>query len=119
MPAELREAINDCMADSAAGKMTVIPTLFKSVSAKQAMQDAFQIVGGVPRLAHYADRDYGRFLQLWSKTLPLTVAGDPDAPVRFEVPWISGDRFASMAAREPVTVSEDIGIISLHPAQPE
>ena len=117
LPAELRAAINGCLASSISGEVVVKPTVFVSKNAKQAVMDAFELVGGVPRLAHYADKNYGRFVNgLFSKALPLTVAGDPDAPVRFEVPWLSKERFANMATREPVTVSgESARVIPMRP----
>ena len=56
LPAELRAAINGCLASSISGEVVVKPTVFVSKNAKQAVMDAFELVGGVPRLAHYAGR---------------------------------------------------------------
>jgi hypothetical protein len=36
----------------------------------QAMTEAFEIVGGVPRLALWADRNYGEFAKILGKQVP-------------------------------------------------
>jgi hypothetical protein len=37
---------------------------------KNGFMDAFELVGGVPRLAHWADQNYGEFIKLYSRMLP-------------------------------------------------
>ena len=39
----------------------------------QAMAEAFEIVGGVPRLALWADKNYGEFMKLIGKQIPVLV----------------------------------------------
>jgi hypothetical protein len=78
----------------------VIPPQFTAPNAKTAFKDAFEMVGGVPRLAHWADGNYGRFLALFSKTLPLTVEGNPDRPLQFDVPWLTPQRFSRLHENE-------------------
>ena len=57
-----------------AGSMNRIP---KKQAQKQrliqAMAEAFEIVGGVPRLALYADKNYGEFLKIIGKQIPVLV----------------------------------------------
>lgn len=36
----------------------------------EAFQEAFELVGGVPRLALYAHNNYGEFLKIYGKLLP-------------------------------------------------
>jgi len=106
-PERFREAIDDCLNRAVDGTLTVIPHSFKAPSAKVAFNDAFELVGGIPRLALWADKNYGSFLSLFSKTLPLTVAGDPDRPLKFEVPWLAQTRFSAMRPGGPLTVDAE------------
>lgn len=39
----------------------------------QAMAETFEIVGGVPRLALWADKNYGEFMKLVGKQIPVLV----------------------------------------------
>lgn len=38
----------------------------------QAFQDAFELIGGVPRLAHWADEHPSDFYKLYARLLPTT-----------------------------------------------
>ena len=38
-----------------------------------AINEAFELVGGVPRLALWADKNYGQFIKLAGRTLPTLV----------------------------------------------
>lgn len=42
----------------------------KKEKVGEAFQDAFELVGGVPRLALYADENYGDFLRHYAKMIP-------------------------------------------------
>jgi hypothetical protein len=47
----------------------------RDVSRKQvvqAFQDAFELIGGVPRLAHWADQHPSEFFKLYARLLPTT-----------------------------------------------
>ena len=47
-----------------------------------AFHDAFQLVGGIPRLVRWADDNYDDFIKLYGKLLPSTSAVLMDAEVR-------------------------------------
>jgi hypothetical protein len=54
-----------------------------------AVGEAFELVGGVPRLAIWADQNYGDFLKIVGKTLPSTlqnIAVHGDGPVQIICP---------------------------------
>lgn len=54
-----------------AQKMNRIPKKFaQRERIMQAMAEAFEIVGGVPRLALWADKNYGEFAKLMGKQVP-------------------------------------------------
>ena len=39
----------------------------------QALAEAFEVVGGVPRLALWADKNYGEFMKIIGKQIPVLV----------------------------------------------
>lgn len=47
-----------------------IPRTLDRNYIKNGFMDAFELVGGVPRLAHWADRNYGDFIKLYARMLP-------------------------------------------------
>lgn len=50
-----------------------------------AMGEAFELIGGVPRLALWADQNPGQFYQLFGKTLPQTNMVDIMAKMQMQI----------------------------------
>lgn len=48
---------------------------------KEHLVEAFYLLGGVKRLVEWASANDTEFYKLWAKTLPMTVASDPNNPV--------------------------------------
>lgn len=51
----------------------------KTTAVKEALQEAFEGMGGVKSLMAWAKTEPGEFYKLWVKILPLTVTGDADS----------------------------------------
>lgn len=49
-----------------------------TVAVKQALQLAFDGVGGVPALTEWARENPGKFFEIWSKMLPQEVKAELD-----------------------------------------
>ncbi len=49
-----------------------LPAALKDSKAAKAFQQAFEMIGGVPRLALWADQNPSKFYQLYSKMVPIT-----------------------------------------------
>jgi len=89
-----------------------LPRALRSQKAAEAFQSAFDIIGGVPRLALWADRNPDKFYPLLARMIPQTVA-----PVTAELPqgtlkdtfpqmpWLTARR---LAYQESAEVAEDI-----------
>lgn len=56
---------------------------------KEMILSALDNVGGVTYLQRQANKSPTAFLTLVGKVLPMTVAGDPDKPVKLVVEWAS------------------------------
>jgi hypothetical protein len=54
-------------------------------SVKEALTLAFEQRGGVPALIAWAKQNETEFYRLWSKLIPVQVAGDPDQPITHAV----------------------------------
>ena len=56
-----------------------------TIAVKQALQDAFDTIGGVARLAKYAEAEPGEFYKLWVKVLPLEIAGADGGAITVQI----------------------------------
>lgn len=51
-----------------------------TVAVKEALEAAFQGIGGVPRLQAWAEKEPGEFYKLWVKTLPQQIKNEHTGP---------------------------------------
>lgn len=70
---EYSDALSELMSDQA--KVTRVLNRVPKKAAQrerfmQALAEAFEIVGGVPRLALWADKNYGEFAKILGKQVP-------------------------------------------------
>lgn len=56
-------------------------------SAREAMELAFQGLGGVPQLTAWAKDNPTEFYKLWGRLIPTEMkhSGDPDQPIRHAI----------------------------------
>lgn len=62
--------------------------------AADAFQSAFDLIGGVPRLALWADKNPSAFYALYSKLIPSTVQAQVNATIKVEAPWMNPNRLS-------------------------
>lgn len=86
---------------------TRLPKALRNQKAAQAMQSAFEIIGGVPRLALWADANPDKFYPLFARMIPTTAA-----PVIADLPqthqqkrddwptWLTNRRLAYQESQE-------------------
>lgn len=91
-----------------------LPKALRGQKAAEAFQTAFDIIGGVPRLALWADRNPDKFYPLVARMIPQTVA-----PVLAELPqtgqkaafptmpWLTARR---LAYQESAETAADVSI---------
>jgi hypothetical protein len=73
-----------------------LPKPLRSQKAANAFQNAFELIGGVPRLALWADKNPSAFFALYSKLIPATVQAQVQANITIDAPWMRPDRLAYM-----------------------
>lgn len=74
------------------GKRT--PSELRSKRAAEAFQTAFDLIGGVPRLALWADKNPTAFFALYSKLIPSSVKTDITARITIDAPWMNPNRLS-------------------------
>lgn len=74
-----------------------LPKQLRTARAAEAMQQAFELIGGVPRLALWADKNPDKFYPLFARMIPQTVA--PVLPEATQtkhklddMPWLNHQR---------------------------
>jgi hypothetical protein len=72
-----------------------------TIAVKEALQQAFQGIGGVPALTEWARENQGEFYKLYSKLLPTEVRADVNVSVTLEA-------LISQSYREDIRISSDI-----------
>lgn len=71
-----------------------MPSELKGKKAADAFQQAFDLIGGIPRLALWADRNPSAFFTLYSKLIPSTVKTDVNARIVIDAPWMNPNRLS-------------------------
>lgn len=71
-----------------------LPPVLKNSRAAQAFQQAFEMIGGVPRLALWADQNPTKFYTLYSKLVPSTAEIHEKKDININISWASPDRLS-------------------------
>jgi len=66
-----------------------LPAYVKTRNVRQQFQHAFEMIGGIPRLAHWAHTNPDKFYQLYSKLIPAQVTGLDGGAIRVELSWLN------------------------------
>lgn len=71
-----------------------MPKELKGKKAADAFQSAFDLIGGISRLALWADKNPTAFFSLYSKLIPSSVKADFNHKIVIEAPWMNADRLS-------------------------
>jgi hypothetical protein len=85
-----------------------LPKPLRGQKAANAFQHAFELIGGVPRLALWADKNPSAFFALYSKLIPSTVQAQVNSTITINAPWMDPNRLKYMDAIDvtPPALSE-------------
>jgi len=88
MPAsheELQQSIDHAI------KHKSLPQYLRSKDARKAFQSAFELIGGIPRLALWADKNPTQFYQLYARFLEQPQGGaSAPPPIHLHLSWMNG-----------------------------
>lgn len=68
----------------------VVPNWARSRNVKDQFIHAFELIGGIPRLALWAHQNPTEFFKLYSKLLPASVNASMDGKIKIELSWLQG-----------------------------
>lgn len=71
-----------------------LPAALRTSKAAKAFEQAFELIGGVPRLALWADRNPSKFYAMFSKMIPATVQGNIQKDIRVMISWATPERLS-------------------------
>ncbi|MFI5224007.1 MAG: hypothetical protein ACHQX3_07185 [Nitrospirales bacterium] len=66
-----------------------LPAYTRTKNVRQQFQHAFELIGGIPRLAHWAHSNPDKFYQLYSKLIPTQVTGEGGGAIKIELSWLN------------------------------
>jgi hypothetical protein len=67
-----------------------LPSYTRTRNVREQFQHAFEMIGGIPRLAHWAHGNPDKFFALYSKLIPAQVTGADGGAIKVELSWING-----------------------------
>lgn len=71
-----------------------LPPILKDSRAARAFQQAFEMIGGVPRLALWADQNPTKFYALYSKLVPSSAEIVEKKDITVTIKWATPDRLS-------------------------
>ena len=75
-----------------------MPKPLRGQKAADAFQSAFDLIGGIPRLALWADKNPTAFFSLYSKLIPSSIQANVNATIKIDAPWMNPNRLAYQSA---------------------
>jgi hypothetical protein len=66
-----------------------LPDYVRTKNVRQQFQFAFELIGGIPRLAHWAHQNPDKFFQLYSKLIPTQLTGEGGGAIKIELSWLN------------------------------
>jgi len=67
-----------------------LPAYTRSRNVREQFQFAFELIGGIPRLAHWAHNNPDKFYSLYSKLIPAQITGEGGGPLKIQLSWLNG-----------------------------
>lgn len=67
-----------------------LPSFLRTRNVREQFLHAFELIGGIPRLAHWAHTNPDKFYSLYSKLIPAQVTGPNGGALKIELSWING-----------------------------
>lgn len=66
-----------------------LPAYVKTRNVREQFQHAFEMIGGIPRLALWAHQNPDKFYTLYSKLIPAQVTGEGGGAIKVELSWLN------------------------------
>jgi hypothetical protein len=66
-----------------------LPAYARTRNVREQFQHAFELIGGIPRLAHWAHANPDKFFALYSKLIPAQITGEGGGAIKVELSWLN------------------------------
>jgi hypothetical protein len=66
-----------------------LPAYTRTRNVRAQFQHAFELIGGIPRLAFWAHANPDKFFALYSKLIPAQVTGADGGAIKIELSWLN------------------------------
>lgn len=70
-------------------KAPQLPSYVKTRNVREQFQHAFELIGGIPRMAMWAHQNPDKFYSLYSKLIPAQVTGLDGGAIKVELSWLN------------------------------
>ena len=78
-----------------------LPAYASTRNVRLQFQHAFELIGGIPRLAFWAHQNPDKFFPLYSKLIPAQVSGVDGGAIKIELSWLNA---RDTSGRSPPTI---------------
>lgn len=85
----------------------------RPAKAAMAFQEAFDMIGGVYRLAKWADQNPDKFYSLYSKLVPSTIEVNEKKDITVTIEWATSDRLKYRHQHEHLEVRPEATVHAL------
>lgn len=103
MPAS-HEELTSAMDHAVAHK--TLPQYLRCKDARKAFQSAFELIGGIPRLALWADKNPTQFYQIYARFLEQPNGGNMQPQLHLHLSWMAGRKLIPEADIQDVTSND-------------
>ena len=84
-----------------------LPSYTRSRNVREQFQFAFELIGGIPRLADWAHKNPDKFYSLYSKLIPAQVTGEDGGPIKVQLSWINGRNTSGRSPGQVIDVNPE------------
>jgi hypothetical protein len=67
-----------------------VPAVLRTKNVREQFVHAFELIGGIPRLATWGHQNPDKFFALYSKLIPAQVTGSDGGAIKIELSWVNG-----------------------------
>ena len=84
-----------------------LPSYTRTKNVREQFQFAFELIGGIPRLAHWAHSNPDKFFSLYSKLIPAQISGEDGGPIKIQLGWINGRDTSGRSPPQTIDVTPE------------
>ena len=84
-----------------------LPAFTRTRNVREQFVHAFELIGGIPRLAHWGHCNPDKFFALYSKLIPAQVTGADGGAIKVELSWINGRDTSGRSPSQTIDVTPE------------